>query len=64
MKQFFSSDLFFGLLVGCFIGMAFAVLLCDLFIVCPLQKKAVESGAAEWKITNNSTGQTKINWIK
>jgi hypothetical protein len=64
MKQFFSSDLFFGLLVGFFIGMAISTLLCELFIVGPLQKKAVESGAAEWKITNNSTGQTKINWIK
>jgi hypothetical protein len=64
MKQFFSSEIFIGMMVGFFIGMAIAVLLCDLFIVCPLQKKAVESGSAEWKITSNSTGQTKFNWIK
>jgi len=64
MKQFFSSDIFFGLVVGSFIGMAIAIILCDLFILCPFQKKAVECGAAEWKITSNSTGETKFNWIK
>lgn len=51
-------------MVGSFIGMAIAIVLCDLFILCPFQKKAVECGAAEWKITSNSTGETKFNWIK
>ncbi len=38
------------------------MVLYDVIILQPLQEEAVERNYAEWKITNNKTGNTKFNW--